>query len=73
MLQPPDNSLYKYQDYPVLNLHLFAHLGSIEAVDQWYDTPNEAFDLKPPIEVAMSGDLGHAQVYNHIHSIPYGE
>ncbi len=49
-----------------LNKALFAMLGRYELVDQWWETPNKAFDGKTPNEVYWSGEDGRKQVAKYI-------
>ena len=49
-----------------LNKALFAMLGRHELVDQWWETPNKAFDGKTPNEVYLSGEDGRKQVAKYI-------
>jgi hypothetical protein len=46
-------------------------LGSRELVNKWYESPNRAFDLKPPIQLIESGDVGRAQVYKYVLNIAH--
>lgn len=49
-----------------LNKALFAMLGRHELVEQWWETPNKAFDGKTPNEVYLSGEDGRKQVAKYI-------
>jgi len=49
-----------------LNKALFSMLGRHELVDQWWETPNKAFDGKTPNEVYLSGEDGRKQVAKYI-------
>lgn len=50
-----------------LNRLLFAMLGRAELVDQWWQSPNKAFEGKTPDEVYLSGEEGRNKVANYIH------
>ena len=50
-----------------LNRLLFAMLGRIELVDQWWQSPNKGFDGKTPDEVYLSGEDGRKKVADYIH------
>lgn len=49
-----------------LNKALFAMLGRHDLVDQWWESPNKAFDGKTPNEVYLSGEEGRKQVAKYI-------
>jgi uncharacterized protein (DUF2384 family) len=63
--------MYKYPLYPTLNAYLYAMLGSTSLVDRWYESPNRAFELKRPIDVILSGNVGKAQVYKYVLNYAY--
>lgn len=49
-----------------LNRFLFAMLGRAELVDQWWQSPNKAFEGKTPDEVYLSGEDGRKKVADYI-------
>lgn len=49
-----------------LNRLLFAMLGRAELVDQWWQSPNKAFESKTPDEVYFSGEDGRKKVADYI-------
>jgi len=49
-----------------LNRLLFAMVGRAELVDQWWKSPNKAFDGKTPDEVYLSGEEGRKTISNYI-------
>lgn len=51
---------------PELNRYLFALLGRAELIDQWWYSPNKAFDMKTPDQVYQTGKEGRDTVANYI-------
>ena len=49
-----------------LNKYLYALLGRQELVDQWWESPNRAFEGRTPNEVYLSGEDGRKQVAKYI-------
>lgn len=49
-----------------LNKYLYALLGRQELVDQWWESPNRAFEGRTPNEVYWSGEDGRKQVAKYI-------
>jgi hypothetical protein len=49
-----------------LNKYLYAMLGRSELIDQWWDSPNKAFDNKTPNEIYLSGEEGRKKVADYI-------
>lgn len=49
-----------------LNKYLYALLGRQELVDQWWESPNRAFEGMAPNEVYLSGEDGRKQVAKYI-------
>ena len=49
-----------------LNKYLYALLGRQELVDQWWESPNRAFEGRTPNEVYLSGEDGRKQVSKYI-------
>lgn len=49
-----------------LNKALLAMLGRSEVVEQWWESPNKAFEGRTPNEVYMSGEDGRKQVARYI-------
>jgi uncharacterized protein (DUF2384 family) len=62
--------MYKYPQYPLLNRHLFALLGSHELVNRWYESPNRGFEDQRPIDILEFGDK--QQVYKYVFNFCYG-
>lgn len=56
-----------------LNRILFALLGRIELVDDWWHNPNRAFDDKTPDEVYQSGAEGRKQVAKYLYDQVNGD
>lgn len=50
----------------ILNKYLYAMLGRQELIDQWWNSPNKAFDLKTPNEIYLSGEEGRKKVADYI-------
>lgn len=51
---------------------LFAMLGRVEFVEEWWHTPNKAFDTQTPASVYWSGEEGRHKVYNYVADYAYG-
>jgi hypothetical protein len=49
-----------------LNKYLYALIGRQELVEQWWDSPNRAFEGRTPNEVYLSGEDGRKQVAKYI-------
>lgn len=51
---------------------LMALIGSKEMVEQWWQGPNFAFDMRRPIDVLYSGDEGRQSVFSYLSEHCYG-
>ena len=49
-----------------LDRMLLGLLGSIQLVDDWWNSSNKAFDGKTPLQVYHSGELGRIDVADYI-------
>lgn len=49
-----------------LNRWLLSMTGRADLVDQWWESPNKAFDGKTPNSVYWSGEAGRKEVASYI-------
>ena len=45
---------------------LFPLLGRVELVEDWWHSPNKAFNMQTPAGVYWSGEEGRHKVYNYV-------
>ena len=55
-----------------LNRYLFAMIGRADLVEQWWESPNKAFDNATPNSVYWQGEEGRRQVAQYIFTCAEG-